>query len=75
MYDMKLPHIGVVVEHYGDVDARRNGNEGYYWTETFMRIEDIRLRSYASRIQNTLRAKQAVFVVIPKVHSCFQTEA
>ena len=39
MYDMKLPHIGVVVEHYGDadVDTKLNGNEGLrvHWTETF----------------------------------------
>ena len=37
-----------------------------------MRIEDIRLRSYASRIpEHSEWPKQAVSVIIPKVHSSF----
>ena len=91
MYDMLLPYLSIVVEHYreqnqegGDTystidqklsQIKSNETTRTQSRETLVRVENIRLRTYTSRIpEHPEWPKQAVSVFIPKIYSKFSDQ-
>ena len=78
MYDMKLPHLSIELVHFGDnVQSKTAFSDGgtaskTTWSETLVRVEQTRIRSYESRIpQHPEWPKAAVSIEVPLVISSF----